>query len=147
MVTVPLAKIAPPSSKLNPHDLTAAEQRLNLVIGPGKPWHPDLIYKLFDDLDRVLFAGTLQGGVNIRWEKQKAKRRYREGSLFSSGGDSSSTSCLGIVQAKTHFRGIEHWRQASITLFARETFQGNEYPDPFKVMFATLVHEMVVCTF
>ena len=87
------------------------------------PWGPDLAIKAFSDLDKIFFAGRLQGHVCLTWKPIN-------GSLRNSS-ETSYGKTLYLRQGK-----------CVIQMYARDIFF---FPDSglgFVQMFATLLHEM-----
>lgn len=62
----------------------AAVKRLNDLQAAHR-WGPDIIFKIFNDLDLLLFRGKLKGNVYLRWDKQSDEMN---------GPDSR---CLGVT--------------------------------------------------
>lgn len=93
-------------------------------------YHPDIIVKVFNDLDTVFFGGRLHGNVVVSW--------------------ANSTQCAGFQQEiGSRFLGITQGNlpgeqgQARICLNPREIFLENTAKEiPLRAMFCTLLHEV-----
>ena len=89
-------------------------------------WGPDLIIKMFGDLDTLFFMGRLKGSVSVEWmQRQEFSNRL--------GG----VPAYGV----TSYRGNG---TSQITLNAWDILAGSGGWDPFSYMWMTMVHEMVV---
>lgn len=91
-----------------------------------QPWGPDLAIKAFEDLDLTFFNGKLSGHVQVGWVKRSKYRRHFGGSSW------------GVTEKGAH-------AQCKIFLNAYKIFV-DDYatPIPFREMWRTLIHEMVV---
>ena len=93
-------------------------------------YHPDIVVKVFNDLDTVFFGGRLHGNVIVSWANstQRAELRKEIGSRF-----------LGSTQG--NLPGEQG--QARICLNPREMFLENLANEiPLRAMFCTLLHEV-----
>ena len=82
-------------------------------------WDPDLIIKMFADLDLVFFKGALLGNITLRWREM-------------------GRNVFGVTSSR-------HGNQADIALNPLTILlTGGFYQSPFRQMFSTLLHEMCV---
>ena len=83
-------------------------------------WGPDLIIKMFADLDLIFFHGKLLGNVLVRWRVLEP----------------------GVLGSTKPFEG----NQAGIQLNPKMVFDFQRSESPFQMMFGTMLHEMCVST-
>lgn len=83
-------------------------------------WGPDLIVKMFADLDLVFFNGRLLGNVLVRWHDL-------------------DRNVLGVTTT-----GVGRRNQTSIKLSPYANLYQKATDSPFRSMFSTMLHEMCV---
>ena len=115
---------------LSSHERDAIERLVSSLNDAGRcRWGPDLIIKMFPDLDIVFFGGVLRGHVRVLW------------------GTSEDWAMLKHVTKKDD-RGattsIRHSGRASIWLNAKAIFLEPVATTPLSAMLATMLHEMCV---
>ena len=109
-------------------DADAALHRLRAGL-KLMPWAPDIVIKAFRDLDIAFFKGTLSGNVTVRWEgKFKWVRKY------------GFEPAYGLTDKQGH-------AQCHIALCAYAIFIDEKSYIPYRQMWETLLHEMVVSWF
>lgn len=109
-------------------DADAALHRLRAGL-KLMPWEPDIIIKAFRDLDISFFKGTLSGNVTVRWKGNfNWVRRY------------GFEPAYGLTDKQGH-------AQCHIALCAHKIFLDEKTILPYREMWRTLLHEMVVSWF
>ena len=91
--------------------------------------HPDLVIKVFNDLDTVFFGGRLRGNVIVSWANSMECAEIERD--------------VGKFYGCTESRSPEEKGQARISLNARKMFLENfQDENPLRAMFCTLLHEV-----
>ena len=77
----------------------AAVKRLN-DLREAKRWGPDIIFKIFNDLDLLLFRGKLRGNVYLRWDNTSGPESKTLGStLYSKITNNRCRITMGFANA------------------------------------------------
>lgn len=90
----------------------------SVKIAATGSWTPDVIIKMFADLDLVFFNGRLLGNVYVRWDNTERE-----------------------ISGETVYVGSN---RASIRLNSYRIFRMRRVYTSFKLMVATMLHEMCV---
>ena len=101
----------------------AVNNLLDAVEFPTEDWMPDLIIKMFPDLDTVFFGGWLVGKVRVGW---------------SQDADKVNDHILGVTQYDLEAGLCSIWLNAKLNLVDRDV-----YKTPGKSMWAVMLHEMI----
>lgn len=111
--------------------VTVALQRLRACTTPDR-WGPDLAIKAFKDLDLAFFNGTLLGHCMVKWYGRSAwmellaERGVSHRALVATTLRTRPAECIIQLNAE------EHLLHKGLT------------PQPWKTVWETLLHEMVV---
>lgn len=103
----------------------------------NKLWLPDVVFKMFADIDLVLFAGYLVGKVRMSWRTQRQLEAEGTYGVLGITNNSKMEDPWGsvVMTGDTSIR-----LNADLILFADK--YGED--DSFQKLWETLLHEMVV---
>ena len=114
--------------KRSPKEQDAIDRLFGAVIEAEKDWTPDLIIKMFADLDIVFFGGHLRGNVFVKWYKPKS---------YAKRAMDPQPHSWGCTLFPTP--GMAH-----ICLNAKQILVDSIIKSPFRQMWSTMLHEMCV---
>ncbi|MCJ1455673.1 hypothetical protein MMC28_006029 [Mycoblastus sanguinarius] len=112
--------------KRSPKEQDAIDRLFGAVIEAEKDWTPDLIIKMFADLDIVFFGGHLRGNVFVKWYKPKS---------YAKRAMDPQPHSWGCTLFPTP--GMAH-----ICLNAKQILVDSIIKSPFRQMWSTMLHEM-----
>lgn len=132
-------------SRSLPRDLPAISRIYRQEIGrlqyafdaANVSWHPDVIFKAFRDLDKVLFDGLLRGNVSLCWAGKEEMETVRAG-----GG--AGDDLLGGTSPVDSRKRPGIYRQSKIFLVRDQLLTVARFG--LLDVWETLVHEMIVST-
>ncbi|KAL9113034.1 MAG: hypothetical protein Q9187_007676 [Circinaria calcarea] len=120
--------------------------RLSCLQTLGDDWGPDIVYKVFEDLDDALFDGRLRGRCSVRWKKEEELQ-----ALFPGVGDKWGTTDYSgwfiddlktrqVIQTHIYLNATLHFLNPLAT-HADHKGEMREH-SRWEEMWGTLLHEM-----
>lgn len=107
------------------------------------PWGGDMVFKIFNDLDTVLFNGRLKGNVSLEWDTEDKMSGNDPGSIWgrATPDGASLTRHFALIRLNAKYLLLPPKNRTSV---GEHGDLRDEVCGSFLVTLAVLLHEMVV---